>query len=69
MKTHNEEYVVGILKGVLEASVKTSGSRGFLTHKLSGTEILEICKYINELGHEGEVSDYLGTIEPEDPPL
>lgn len=69
MKRHNESYVVETLKGVLEASVTTNGARGYIKHNLSGTEILEICKYINELGYESEASDYVGTIEPEEPPL
>lgn len=61
MKRHNEQYVLSILKGVLETSVKTDSAQKneFRPIALSGTEILEICKYINKLSTESEASDHV----------
>ena len=66
MRRPNEEYVREILKGVLEASVRNPSGmnkNGFAPMKLTGTEVLEICKYLNNLDVEIEASDLVGTIE------
>ena len=41
----------------------------FVHIHLSGTEILEICKYIDEMGFECEISDYLPHAGSDEPPL